>query len=552
MRKKSSISRWIILTFTGILFLSLALSAVSSFLEIRSTSENSSDRSMSSCAEMIRSFLSGWDPDTSIVPPGYESVREVQKDLGALCAGFDLDLLYVYAPGPGPNDRDCLMYASRGLGTIPLVRRLYAWQNVAGGLLPEMEQALLRGARGLQKGELTGPNGRDILWLSAIRGDNGEVRAFIAMSRSLHLFRKEIRHRFLMDFAPFLVSLLLGLVLLLVQVNRYIVLPIHQISNSMILFSVDSQSPPAPLSLPPLREIAEIAASYEKMTGDISSYVRNIELLTQERLETSVELEIARRIQTGLVPEKITLRGDGFLMSAMTSPAKTIGGDFYDCFRQPDGSVCVFMGDVSGEGISAALYMAIVRTVMHEKLMAGLSPADTLNQTNRDLCARNPAGFFVTAFVAVMDPRTGRLLYANAGHTFPVLLGETPTLLMPDPGIALGLFDDIQIREETLTLAPGEGILLYTDGITEAANTDRVFFGTERLTEAVRGASCRDRNGTDGATCTLLSVSRAVHDFCYGNEQQDDMAALALLRESPASPAPVSSSDGVPSGPGTF
>ena len=261
------------------------------------------------------------------------------------------------------------------------------------------------------------------------------------------------------------------------------------------------------------------------MTADISTYVNNIEKLTQERVETDVQLDIARRIQNGLVPEKTCLKGRGYSISAMTRPAKGVGGDFYDCFRREGDSMCIVMGDVSGKGITGALFMAVIKTMIREKLMAGLSPAETLNQANVELMAQNPEGLFATVFAAVLDPGTGELRYANAGHTYPVLTGEVPGILKPANGIALGMYDDAEIVDETMTPAPGQGFFLYTDGVTEALNPQHKQFGMERLVTALADDPQRQETAEE----ILLRVSSAVGTYCAGVEPFDDMAILVLL-----------------------
>jgi hypothetical protein len=169
--------------------------------------------------------------------------------------------------------------------------------------------------------------------------------------------------------------------------------------------------------------------------------------------------------------------------------------------------------------------MAVIKTMIREKLMAGLSPAETLNQANVELMAQNPEGLFATVFAAVLDPGTGELRYANAGHTYPVLTGEVPGILKPANGIALGMYDDAEIVDETMTLAPGQGFFLYTDGVTEALNPQHKQFGMERLVTALADDPQRQETAEE----ILLRVSSAVGTYCAGVEPFDDMAILVLL-----------------------
>jgi anti-sigma regulatory factor (Ser/Thr protein kinase) len=167
----------------------------------------------------------------------------------------------------------------------------------------------------------------------------------------------------------------------------------------------------------------------------------------------------------------------------------------------------------------------MLKTVIREKLTAGYSPAETLNRTNDQFLAQNPENQFTTVFIAVLNTRTGELLYCNAGHNPPLLLQEECAFLNPEPGIALGLFENADLKDETCSLAPGQGILLYTDGVSEAVSPERQFFGEERLREAVKGFS----DGENAAEETVLRLSGAVDAFCGENEAFDDMAVLALV-----------------------
>ena len=174
--------------------------------------------------------------------------------------------------------------------------------------------------------------------------------------------------------------------------------------------------------------------------------------------------------------------------------------------------------------------------MIREKLMAGTNPAKALNEANDELCGQNPEGLFTTAFAAVLNPRTGELCYANAGHTRPVILrGNASSILKPDSGIALGVFRDAGLKDHTLTLRQSEGILLYTDGVTEAVNPGNQFFGEQRLLDAVKTVS-----DEPDAEKILSGIINAVGEFTEGGEPFDDTAVLALLRI-PAESGPADS-----------
>ncbi len=543
--KKKSITRWIVLCFTCILILSLGLSAVLNYYESYQQTINLGAQWSESCARIVWYLLDDLDLDTIGSGENRELYTKTRELIQTMCRYFRLDYLYIFSINPVEKYRQYIFTSAADPEMDKRLAETRGYGTRSTEALKPEEEAILNGATEMQQTIFKNSYGNEVTWLMPYLDENGTTRAVIAMDYNLESGQKRILNGFLMDIVPMAVALLAGLLFLLLLIRRRIIRPIRVISDSMNGFARDRSKKPLPLNIRSLDEIGEIVDSYEKMTDDISDYVNNIESLTKERLETNVQLDVARRIQYGLVPEKFDLDGSGFHAGALTQPAKAVGGDFYDCFQREDQRVCVVMGDVSGKGISAAIFMAMAKTMIREKLMAGLSPAEALNQANDGLCIQNPEGLFATVFAAALNPATGEVCYANAGHTCPVLLGKTPAVLQPDSGIALGIFEDAGLKDYTLRLAPSEGILLYTDGVTEAVNPQNEFFGMDRLMEAVRALP----SGMDPGK-TVLRVGQAVSRFTDGNEPFDDMAILALCRAAPetgerALPIDLSSFDGI-------
>ena len=318
-----------------------------------------------------------------------------------------------------------------------------------------------------------------------------------------------------------LIIFALTFVIALLLIRRSVIRPIQALSNRMRSFVSDRKENVGAAKRKSIYEdeISDIENAYEKMSEDINQYVTDIEALTRRQAYTQTQLEVASKIQNP---------GDQFNVYGCLQTAREVGGDFYDVFRMDDGRTCVLIGDISGKGISAALFMSMVKTSIREKLMAGRGLADTLNLVNQELCASNPEGMFATVFAMAVHPETGIVTYANAGHEEPLLLGEEPSYLDVMSGIALGLFEDSDIAEEKLVLRGGEGILLYTDGFTEAINTEKQQYGKERLRDTASGeyrkgiAACDVRGVVSG-------IIASVRSFSSGMEQFDDMTCLALI-----------------------
>ena len=531
MKRRRSISRWITRCFVIILVVSMIASALANLYGAYVRTVEYGTQFAQLCAENITDRLDRDWPLDDMEDEDGSVFRGSRQALIALCDAYELDYLFLYGIDPESGARYLYSFATNDMTSENYLRFELLHQSRPAGRLLDQEQALLDGARDIRQGFTRTEFGRAYTWTAPYVKD-GELRAMIGMSIGTDSMVKWILESFAADVLPFAAALFLGLMILLLLVRRRIVLPIDAISESMKRFAREGLAAPG---LPDIRrgdEIGEIAHSYEKMTEDIGAYIGSIEKLTRERVEYDVQMDVARRIQNGLVPERTVLNGSGYAVCAMTEPARAVGGDFYDCFRRGEGGVCVVMGDVSGKGVSAAIFMAMIRTVIRQKLALGLDPAEALKQTNGEICAQNPENLFATAFAAVLDPSTGVLRYANAGHNYPVLMQEKPYLMRPDPGIALGMFEDAEVEDASLVLREGEGILLYTDGVTEAADAGKAFFGTDRLLEAVKGV-CGKENRAEEA---VDKAARAVHAFRGGAEPFDDMALLALFREGGADP----------------
>ena len=510
--KKNSINHWITLWFIVILAVSVAVTAVENYFATRNETIAQAKVSMERCANIVSYLLDQWNLDAvtdGSNPSQYYTARRILRNL---CQSFRLDYLYVYTIDPTTETRIYDFCVADTDEDDDQIQELFPLGSELQTELHPGEKTILSGYNDTQMDLVFNQYGNEMSWFVPYLDDGGSMRALIGMDTNFEVGQEMILTSFLKRMAPKAVLLVAAQLVMLLLVRRRIIVPINAISKNMERFAQDSSRTPEPLNIRSKDEIGEIAAAYNRMTSEILDYVDSIESLTRERTESHVQVDIARKIQYGLVPEKTTLHGAGFRTCAMTQPAWAVGGDFYDCFQRDDGSVCIVMGDVSGKGISAAIFMAVTKTMIREKLLAGTSPAKALNEANDELCSQNPEDLFATAFAAVMNPETGELRYANAGHTRPVLLrGDTSSILKPDPGIALGVFTDAGLEDHTLTLGPREGILLYTDGVTEAVNPRMQFFGEDRLLDAVKTAS-----GDPDAEKILCGLSSAVADYSEG------------------------------------
>ncbi len=237
------------------------------------------------------------------------------------------------------------------------------------------------------------------------------------------------------------------------------------------------------------------------------------------------DLALASRMQQAILPKKFPETPQYQVFASMEA-ARDVGGDFYDVMDLPDGRVGITVADVSGKGVTAALFMMSSRTLLNSVAAARSDPADALGEVNRLLQENNEASMFVTVFFAVFDPASGELVCANGGHNPPLIVHAdgSSTLLPQKPGVALGVVPDIAYEKSAAALAPGDAIILYTDGVTEAENDRQEQFGVERLRGVFADSPPSDARETN------MAVFRAVKDFAGAAPQFDDITCLTLYR----------------------
>ena len=237
------------------------------------------------------------------------------------------------------------------------------------------------------------------------------------------------------------------------------------------------------------------------------------------------ELEVASKMQQSILPTQLPSTSD-YQVAASMEPARSVGGDFFDFVNLEDGRVGIAIADVSDKGVPAALFMMSSRTLLKGAAIGGSGPGQVLREVNNLLEEDNESAMFVTVLYAEYDPATGELAYANGGHNAPLIFREdgSSTLLPLTDGVALGLMPGLEYRQKTVTLSPGDTLVLYTDGVTEAMSPDNEEFGLERLREIFAGAPPSDPEAINTA------IFQAVGDFAGDTPQSDDITCLTLCR----------------------
>jgi sigma-B regulation protein RsbU (phosphoserine phosphatase) len=249
-----------------------------------------------------------------------------------------------------------------------------------------------------------------------------------------------------------------------------------------------------------------------------------------DRLSLKNDLEIAREIQKAMLPPG-RFRAPGADVAGLSRPANTVGGDFYEILPLGDGRLVTAVGDVAGKGSPAALLMALLLAMMRTLVDERLEPAELMERLNIQVCRQAPGTRFITLFYSVFDMATGELTYVNAGHTQPLVLhanGNVAHLI--DGGVALGMFEASTYKTGRLTLAPGDLLAIYSDGITEAENREGRPFDEGGLEEVLLAE--RDSN----VAAIGAAVVRAVEVYTSDVKFADDLTLLLLRRSAVAVP----------------
>ncbi len=282
------------------------------------------------------------------------------------------------------------------------------------------------------------------------------------------------------------------------------------------------------------RKLLDNLAAQAAPAVRVGQLVREQEAEARERERLERELEVARLIQQNFLPKELP-DVPGCRVSAYYQPARMVGGDFYDFIELPEGRIGLVVADVTDKGMPAAMVMAATRSVLRASAQRLVTPGEVLERVNELLCPDIPPNMFVTCLYAVFDPSTGTLRYANAGHNVPYVWSADGVREFRATGMPLGLMPGVSYEEKEAVLGPGETMLLYSDGLTEAHDTEREMFGFPRLVKAME-ESRPDSSLIDQLLTKLGSFTGP------GWEQEDDITLVCLERS--AVPAPTATRNG--------
>lgn len=273
-------------------------------------------------------------------------------------------------------------------------------------------------------------------------------------------------------------------------------------------------------------ELGLLSRSVEKMSVDMNKYISDLTHATAEKERIGAELNVATKIQAEMLPRVFPpyKNHPEIELFATMDPAKEVGGDFYDFFMVDDDHFAVVVADVSGKGVPAALFMVIAKTLLKEASYRFKTPAEIFWHVNNMLCENNESGLFVTAWMGILEISTGKLTFANAGHTMPVIKqnGQV-SFLKSKPNLMLAAMESVPYNNHEVLFNEGDKLFVYTDGVTEAMNAKNELYGENRLLETMNRAQGKNPKEV------LEFVRKDIDKFVDKSEQFDDITMLGMV-----------------------
>ena len=362
---------------------------------------------------------------------------------------------------------------------------------------------------------------------SPIFNSSGDPVAVVGVDLSIPGLRKTIIMYMLLVLGAIFTITLIAQSLFYTFIEKNIIKPITKLTKSTgkMIENLESDNV-VDLNIHTGDEIEELADAVKKMDGDLHDYIKRLSAITAEKERIGAELNVAKRIQEGMLPNifpPFPERNEFELYASMT-PAKEVGGDFYDFFMVDDTHLALVMADVSGKGVPAALFMAISKVLIKTAVQAGRSPGEALERVNMQLLEGNDTGLFVTVWLAVIDITTGKGTAANAGHENPALrrAGGDFESIKYRHSPAVATLEGLEYKEHEFELGHGDVIFVYTDGVTEATNENMELMGEERMLEIL------NRN-SDVETADLLQTVKTEIDRFAGNAPQFDDITMMIF-----------------------
>lgn len=359
-----------------------------------------------------------------------------------------------------------------------------------------------------------------------VKGADGGTKAILCVQRPMRELR-DVQRPYLIRIAVWTAALcVFAGVAAAILIRRQYVKPIRKVSDEATRFARENTKGEPLGRISRRREIRDLAASIDTMETDMVNYIENLTAATAEKERIGAELSLAKTIQENAVPNTFPPFSDrrDFDIFASMTPAKAVGGDFYNFFLIDDDHLAIVIGDVSGKGIPAALFMMVTNILIANRTRMGGTPGEILCYVNQNLFEHNKADMFVTLWLGIIELSTGKVVAANAGHDDAAICKKNGMfeLYKTRHGFVAGGMGDLRYRDFEFRLAPGDKLFLYTDGVPEATDAENRMFGMDRTLDALNA----NREKTPEAI--LNGVRASVDTFVGGAPQFDDLTMLCV------------------------
>ncbi|MBR3738564.1 MAG: SpoIIE family protein phosphatase [Eubacterium sp.] len=366
-----------------------------------------------------------------------------------------------------------------------------------------------------------------ITMLVPVKNDAGAVTGLMCIQRPMSEYSKApLRFLTIIALSTLLLAIIVALIAAYVLRNN-LVDPIKRVINEAHRFAKENTKGEALAEKNSnINEICDLSQSIDTMESDMLMYIENLTAVTSEKERIGAELSIASTIQENAVPHTFPAfpeRNDIDIFASMT-PAKEVGGDFYNFFLVDDDHLGVVIADVSGKGVPAALFMMVTNILVVEIARLGLTPAEVLTNVNNRICAHNEADMFVTVWLGILEISTGKMIASNAGHDDPVVYrkGENFEFFKEKRSLVVGAVSGINYKNYEIQLNKGDKLFLYTDGLPEATDKDNNMFTLERM------ATSLNKYKEESPERIISGINSDVGDFVGDAPQFDDLTMLCL------------------------
>ena len=327
------------------------------------------------------------------------------------------------------------------------------------------------------------------------------------------------------------------LIIVMRWINQYMIHPLERVLGSIRSYSNARDSAAVEREMTAIlsgkkavairkNEVGRLVEDFTALTKEIDTYAEEIRTVTSQKERYKTELSIASQIQEQVLPTDFPCVSgkNAFDLYASMTPAREVGGDFYDFFFTDEDHLALVIGDVSDKGVPAALFMMIAKTLISNLARIEKSPAQILYHVNEQLCENNESGYFVTIWFAMIDLTTGEGVAVNAGHEYPAVCRAQGSyeLIRSKHSMAVGTLPGIRFREHAFHMDPGDQLFVYTDGVPEAINKENEQFGTDRMLEVL------NRNRNAASKVLLTQMKEEIDAFAGDVPQFDDTTMLCF------------------------